>query len=412
MLTTLQKNAVLEELARQVSLQRADLLAANERDMANIRETEAGQDKALIERLAISASKVEGMIEALRQVIIRPDPVNRILDSRVLDNGLRVENRTVPFGTLLIIYESRPDVTIEASCLAFKAGNRILLKGGREAVHTNQALVSAWQSALNSEGLPSDWVRLLTLSREQTEALLQRPTERIDLIVPRGGESLIRMVKTYAQCPVLVSGRGNNFLLVDESAEWTMAVALIENGKLQKRSACNALDKVLIHSNLPELANRLTELINRLAAHGVKIWLDESAASCLQSASEGDSDSTTSWSRLDDERLWETEFLDDKIVIGVVPDCEAAVERINRSSGGHSASIVSRDAGSVEAFMNEVDCAVVYRNASTRFTDGGQMGLGAELAISTDKLHHRGPLGLEQLVSNKYFVYGDGQIRP
>ena len=163
MLTTLQKNAVLEELARQVSLQRADLLAANERDMANIRETEAGQDKALIERLAISASKVEGMIEALRQVIIRPDPVNRILDSRVLDNGLRVENRTVPFVTLLIIYESRPDVTIEASCLAFKAGNRILLKGGREAVHTNQALVSAWQSALNSEGLPSDWVRLLTL---------------------------------------------------------------------------------------------------------------------------------------------------------------------------------------------------------------------------------------------------------
>jgi glutamate-5-semialdehyde dehydrogenase len=240
---------------------------------------------------------------------------------------------------------------------------------------------------------------------------LRQPPERIDLIVPRGGDSLIALVKQWATCPVLVSGRGNNFLYVDWAADWEMARALIQNGKLQKISACNALDKVLVHQQLPNLVPKVSGLIHDLAGAGVKIWVDEALAAGLSGAARLGDAGTATWEPLDRVSRWDEEFLDYQMVLGLVADVPTAIEQINRHSGGHSACIVTQDSAAADSFLAQVDCAAVYHNASTRFTDGGQLGMGAELAISTEKLHHRGPIGVEQLVSNKYTIYGQGQCR-
>lgn len=398
-MTTEQKNAVLRRMAVELEVRAPEVLAANAEDLAAAADH---PDRALVDRLRVDAAKVAGMCRALREVADQPDPVGVVLDQRTLPNGLLVSNRTVPFGTILIIYESRPDVTIEAAAIAFKAGSRILLKGGREAQRTNAVLGQAWERVLRAEGLPPDWVQLLTLNRAETQAFLARPPQPIDLIVPRGGEALIGLVQQHATCPVLVSGRGNNFLFVEREADWTMAERLIINGKLDKISACNALDKVLIDEQLPEWVPRVRGLLADLQGRGVRVWV---AADLAQRLGAGP------WERLDSEARWDEEFLDYKLVAGTVPDGAAAVDWINRHSGGHSACIVTGSAAAADAFLSAVDCAAVYHNASTRFTDGGQLGLGAELAISTAKLHHRGPLGLQQLVSNKYFIYGQGQVR-
>jgi glutamate-5-semialdehyde dehydrogenase len=399
LMTTEQKNAVLQRMAEELGGRAAAVLQANAEDLV---AAETHPDRALVDRLRVDAGKLEGMRRALREVAQQPDPVGMVLDDRLLPNGLRVVNRTVPFGTILIIYESRPDVTIEAAAVAFKAGSRILLKGGREAQRTNAVLWEAWQAALTAEGLPPDWVQLLTLDRRETQAFLAAPPQPIDLIVPRGGESLIALVQQHATCPVLISGRGNNFLFVDRDADWSMAERLIINGKLDKISACNALDKVLFDEQLPELVPRVQGLLAELHERGVHVWVAASLAERLGSAD---------WEPLDSEGRWDEEFLDYKLLVGAVPDGPSAVDWINRHSGGHSACIVTGSQAAAADFLAAVDCAAVYHNASTRFTDGGQLGLGAELAISTAKLHHRGPLGLQQLVSNKYFITGNGQTR-
>ncbi len=404
LLKTAEKNAVLAQMAIILDRHRQRLLDANQDDLDSLDRDSDHRDQALRDRLVVDNEKIDAMIESVRHVAAQPDPIGQVLDDRILDNGLRIVNRTVPFGTILIIYESRPDVTVEAACIAFKAGSRILLKGGREAKQSNQVLCSAWREALEHCGLDADWIRLLTLNRDQTAELLANPSEQIDLIVPRGGDTLINLVKNHATCPVLVSGRGNNFLFVDRTANWAMAMSLILNGKLQKVSACNALDKVLLSSELPELQQRLGELIQTLHAAGVQVWVAPPAQAYLKVSS-------STYHPLDNPARWKEEFLDYQILIDVVPSIDDAVQIINRDSGGHSATIVTEDAGNAEVFMEEVDGAAVYHNASTRFTDGGQMGLGAELAISTEKLHHRGPLGLKQLVSNKYYIYGTGQTR-
>lgn len=405
-LSTEQKNAVLLAMAKLLRDRQAAILAANN---ADVQASTGHPDKALFDRLHLDSAKIDGMIAALESVAAQPDPVGVILDQRTLPNGLRVVNQSVPFGTILIIYESRPDVTIEAASIAFKAGSRILLKGGREAQRTNQVLWETWQAALASQGLCGDWVKLLALDRHQTEEFLARPTERVDLIVPRGGSGLIALVKKHATCPVLISGRGNNFLFVERTADWQMARSLIRNGKLQKISACNALDKVLLDEALPHVVDRAVELCRELQMAGVSIWVDESLAK--QMAQKSDSSTEPTWMPLDHSDRWDEEFLDYKLLLATVADSAAAICKINSHSGGHSATIVTTDKGVAGAFMDDVDCAAVYHNASTRFTDGGQLGLGAELAISTEKLHHRGPIGLEQLVSNKYYVHGTGQVR-
>ncbi|HWK58247.1 MAG TPA: glutamate-5-semialdehyde dehydrogenase [Parapedobacter sp.] len=395
-LTTTQKNNVLSSMITIIDDSREAILKANQQDL----DAFDRDDRALYDRLVVDSAKVDGMIQAIRTVKDQPDPIGQVRSSGVLDNGLRIENRTAPFGTILIIYESRPDVTIEAAVLAFKANNKILLKGGKEAVHTNRVLVGCWHRALAENNLSADWIQLITLDREATREFLRNPTQPVDLIVPRGGEQLIRFVKEHAQCAVLVSGRGNNFAYIAADADWAKVLPVVINSKTDKISACNALDKVLVDKATPGLPEKLKQLGDALRAKSMQLLADEQLLPLLNESEP-----------IADESVWYEEFLAPKICFGQVDGLETAIGKINQYSGGHSTVILTTDKQKADLFMEQVDSAAVYHNASTRFTDGGAMGVGAELAISTDKLHHRGPLGLEQLVTNKYYVYGDGQVR-
>ncbi|GBF21268.1 MULTISPECIES: glutamate-5-semialdehyde dehydrogenase [Arenibacter] len=390
------KNKVLQSMMKILDSKRNEIIAANQKDLDLFDKA----DRAMYDRLIVDDKKVDGMIAAIQEVLQQQDPVGKIKSEQALENGLKIENKTAPFGTIMIIYESRPDVTIEAAVLAFKANNKILLKGGKEAVNSNIVLEKCWHLALEENGLDTQWIQLLHMNREETQEFLRNPTEKLDLIVPRGGERLIAFVKEHAKCAVLVSGRGNNFLFVDKDADWAQSLEVILNAKTQKISACNALDKILVDVNIDDYSNKIKELNAILKEQGVSVVVDSKVAELLPENTVVKEDS-----------IWYEEFLAMKCVVGAVVDLEEAVQKINNFSGGHSATIMTRNKQLAMEFMDQVDSAAVYHNASTRFTDGGQMGVGAELAISTDKLHHRGPLGLEQLVTNKYYVYGDGQVR-
>ncbi len=390
------KNKVLDSMITIIDKERKQIIAENKKDLDAFDK----EDQALYDRLVVDNAKVDGMIKAIKEVRNQEDPVGQTISDLTLDSGLKVTNKTAPFGTILIIYESRPDVTIEAAVLAFKANNKILLKGGKEAVKSNIILEKCWHQALVDNGLSKDWIKLLHLKREETQDFLKNPPEKIDLIVPRGGERLIKFVKDNATCAVLISGRGNNFLYVAEDADWLKAVKVIVNAKTDKISGCNALDKVLIDKNIPEYEKKVHELETMLHKLGVDILVDKNVSEILPNETQ-----------MKDNNVWYKEFLAMKIMLAEVNNEDSAIEMINTYSGGHSAVIITENKNIAEKFMQQVDCAAVYHNASTRFTDGGQMGVGAELAISTDKLHHRGPLGLKQLVTNKYYVFGDGHIR-
>ncbi|GAA4240557.1 glutamate-5-semialdehyde dehydrogenase [Winogradskyella damuponensis] len=396
LLQTRIKNKVLKSMIRILGHERHAIIEANKKDLEAFQK----EDQALYERLIVNDKKVDEMITAVEAVMNQEDPVGQELSNRTLKNGLNIVNTTAPFGTILIIYESRPDVTIEAAVLAFKANNKILLKGGKEALNSNLILEKCWHQALEENGLSKEWIKLLHLKREETQEFLKNPTEPLDLIVPRGGERLINFVKTHATCAVLVSGRGNNFLYVSEHADWSKAVNVIINAKTDKISGCNALDKVLINKNLPEYETKLKMLQEKLEQHHVEILVDDKVSSILPQKE-----------TVSNSEIWHEEFLALKLLIGEVDTLEEAIDLINTYSGKHSAAIITEHTDEAMEFMHNVDSAAVYHNASTRFTDGGQMGVGAELAISTDKLHHRGPLGLNQLVTNKYYVYGNGQVR-
>lgn len=396
LLNTELKNKVLSSMIEILERERENIIKANRKDLDAFQK----EDQALYDRLIVNNKKVDEMIEAVEAVMLQDDPVGKELSNRTLKNNLNIVNTTAPFGTILIIYESRPDVTIEAAVLAFKANNKILLKGGKEALNSNLILEKCWHEALEENGLSKDWIKLLHLKREETREFLKNPSEPLDLIVPRGGESLIKFVKENASCAVLVSGRGNNFLYVSEHADWSKAVNVIINAKTDKISGCNALDKVLINKNLPEYELKLKMLQEKLEKHEVNILVDDKVSDILSQKE-----------TVSDLDVWYEEFLALKLLIGEVNTLDEAIEIINTYSGKHSSAIITEDKIEAKQFMQNVDSAAVYHNASTRFTDGGQMGVGAELAISTDKLHHRGPLGLNQLVTNKYYVYGEGQVR-
>lgn len=396
LISTKTKNDVLQSMITILDQRRNDIITANKKDL----DAFTKEDRAMYDRLVVDSAKVDGMIQAVKEVKEQIDPVGKTISERKLENGLKIYNKTAPFGTIMIIYESRPDVTIEAAVLAFKANSRILLKGGKEAVNSNEALVQCWHDALEENGLSRDWIEMLKMNREETQEFLRNPTQKLDLIVPRGGERLIQFVKEHATCAVLVSGRGNNFLYVSKNADWGKTLEVIVNAKTNKISGCNALDKVLIDTSLPGYENHLKELNTVLSDLGVDVWVDAPLKQVL-------SQNQT----VPSEDVWYEEFLAMKICLGAVDGAEEAIAKINKYSGGHSSTIMTENETDAHTFMEQVDSAAVYHNASTRFTDGGQMGVGAELAISTDKLHHRGPLGLEQLVTNKYYVYGNGQIR-
>jgi glutamate-5-semialdehyde dehydrogenase len=273
------------------------------------------------------------------------------------------------------------------------------LKGGKEAINSNSAIVDLWHKALMENGISTNWVEYLNYNRRETQEFLENPTQRVDLIIPRGGENLIEFVKENAKCPVIVSGRGNNFVYVHSEADMIKALDIIVNAKTTKISACNALDKVLIDRNLDNYKNYIIDLINKLKEFNTEVLVDDSL---------GKLDNVDI---IPNEDIWYKEFLDYKIVIGTVDSLGQAIEKINKYSGGHSASIITENENCAKLFLESVDTAAVYHNASTRFTDGFEFGLGGELAISTDKLHQRGPIGLQHLVTNKWYILGDGQIR-
>lgn len=390
-----ERNAVLTAMAQLLDGERELILNANQKDL----EAYKGNDLAMSDRLKVDGDKIDGMILSLQQLAGEEDPLGKERFQFVHENGMQVSNRTAPFGTVLIIYESRPDVTVEAAAIAFKSGNHILLKGGKESLQSNLVLVDFWHRSLKKHGISPEWVSYLQFNREETQAFLERPTQKLDLIVPRGGENLIAFVKKHATCPVIVSGRGNNFLYVHPKADQKMALQIILNAKTAKISACNALDKVLIDADLPNKVHFIAELVEQLKQQKVEILVDESLGE-LQNTS-----------TITGDNSWFEEFLDYKILLGEVGSPEEAINKINTYGGGHSAVIVTGEEETATFFMNAVDAAAVYHNASSRFTDGGQFGLGGELAISTDKLHQRGPIGLQHLVTNKWHIKGGGQTR-
>jgi len=389
------RNAVLSKMAALLEQERASLKSINQQDLNNY----SGDDLAMEKRLLVDDAKIDGMILSLQQLASQEDPIGKVRFDFIHDNGLKISNKTAAFGTILIIYESRPDVTVEAGGIAFKSGNKILLKGGKESLLSNQKIVSLWHQALTDIEVDSSWVEYLNYDRKETQAFLEKPTQKVDLIVPRGGENLINFVKKHASCPVIVSGRGNNFVYVNREADLDRAMAIIISGKTSNISVCNALDKVLIDTNLPNWEIFAKQLVTELQLLNVNVLGDASVSDATQIPC------------IKNDLIWHEEFLDYKIVIGTTNSDQEAIDKINKYCGGHSASIITKNEVTAREFMDNVDTAAVYHNASTRFTDGGQFGLGGELAISTDKLHQRGPIGLQHLVTNKWYIYGDGQIR-
>lgn len=389
------RNAVLSRMAELLEQERANLKSINQQDMTNY----SGDDLAMEKRLLVDDAKIDGMILSMQQLVSQADPVGVERFNFDHENGLRIINKTAAFGTIMIIYESRPDVTVEAGGIAFKSGNNILLKGGKESLLSNLKIVSLWHQALSENEIDINWVEYLNYNRVETQAFLENPTQRVDLIVPRGGEQLIAFTKKHATCPVIVSGRGNNFVYINKEADLQKALDIIINGKTTNIGVCNALDKVLIDSNLENWEAFAKKLVTELHQYKVEVLGDAAFANATQVPA------------IQNDEIWYEEFLNYKIVIGVVNSDEEAIAKINKYSGGHSASIITNNDAVAKEFMEQVDCAAVYQNASTRFTDGGQFGLGGELAISTDKLHQRGPIGLQHLVTNKWYIYGEGQVR-
>lgn len=395
MLSEATKNRTLDTLAKLLKKHSADIIAANKKDL----DEAENLDPTLLDRLKVDKKKVNGMIQSVKEVRSKDDPVGKILYSYNHENGMHVENRVVPFGNILIIYESRPDVTIEAAISAFKSGNRILLKGGKESHNSNTYLVSLWHQALRENEIDEAFVTYLTLNRSETQKLLKENTHNLDLIIPRGGEGLINFIKQTSSVPVIVSGRGNNFIYIDKEADFDMAVELVLNGK-SRLSVCNAIDKVILNENLPDFDKKFEILITALKEIDIELYGDDAKLTKHNSVSQ-----------MPDEKMYKEEFLSAKMLLISVESTDEAIEMINTHSGGHSAVIVTSNNMTARKFLNDVDCAAVYHNVSSRFTDGGQFGFGAEMAISTQKLHFRGPVGLGQLVTNKWFITGDGQVR-
>jgi glutamate-5-semialdehyde dehydrogenase len=389
------KNSVLSKLSELIKEKEQAIIDANNLDI----ETFPEMDESMKDRLKVDKKKIGDMIKSLEEVAAQNDPEGKELYNFTRKDGLHIVNKTVPFGTILIIYESRPDVTIEAAATAFKAGNKILLKGGKESLNTNTLLTELWQKALSDNNVDKNYVEYLNLSHSETQKLIKENTRKVDLIIPRGGERLIQFVLNNSSVPVIVSGRGNNFLFIDDNVDFEMATQLVINGK-KRISVCNAIDKVLIHRSMNNIQERIKFLVKNLKENGIDVW--------------GNSEITKICNEIKEENDVATlceEYLAPKLYVSLVDDLKEAIEMINQYSGGHTAVIATNNQENAYKFMQEVDCAAVYHNASSRFTDGGQFGVGAEIAISTQKLHFRGPLGSQELVTNKWFVYGEGHIR-
>ena len=385
------KNWALLQMAEALEKEQDAILAENEKDM----EAGTGLTQALRDRLRLTPQRISGMAEGLRQVAALPDPVGATLSETVRPNGLRIVKKRVPIGVIAVIYEARPNVTADSAALCVKSGNAVILRGGKEAIRSNLAVGGVLRRALVRSGLPEDCVQVVPDTSRETAAALMRLRGGVDVLIPRGGAGLIRSVVENAQVPVIETGAGTCHTYVDKAADLDMAVRILVNAKVSRPSVCNACECALVHRDVAEA------FLPRAAAAmpQVEIRGDERVCAILPSAVPAAEDD------------WGKEYNDYILAARVVDSLEEAIGHIQRYGTGHSECIVTSDAAAAREFMDRIDAAAVYHNASTRFTDGGEFGLGAEIGISTQKLHARGPLGLEELTSMKYIVYGDGQVR-
>ena len=394
-LGTRRKNLILEAMAESLESSRERLKEANSRDMAAARAT--GLSDAMLDRLLLTDKRMESMINGVRALLGLKDPVGQRISRWIRPNGLIIQKIRVPIGVIGIIFESRPNVTVDAAALCFKTSNAVILRGGKEAMESNKALVDALQAGGARKGLPDHSIQLITTTDHEAVRELVQLEGRVDLVIPRGGEKLIRAVTEQAYVPVIKHYKGVCYAYVDASADQAKALDIIENAKCSRPGVCNALEKVLVHEKIA--AEFLPKLAARLTDRRVELRADEAARAAVPSmkaAALGD---------------WEEEYLDLVLTVGVVPSLDAAIAFINLHGSHHSDVILAEDEKAQEKFLDEIDSACVYANASTRFTDGGEFGMGAEIGISTDKLHARGPMALEELTTYKYIIQGNGQIR-
>ncbi|WP_042380846.1 glutamate-5-semialdehyde dehydrogenase [Geobacillus kaustophilus] len=393
MLSAEEKNEALEQIAQTLDRERAFILQENEKDMAQGREQ--GLSPALLDRLQLTNERLDQIIDGVRQVASLPDPVGEIIAEWTRPNGLRIQTVRVPLGVIGMVYEARPDVTVDAASLCLKTGNAVLLRGSTSALHSNKALVRVMKEALRTTTVPETAIELLEDTSRETAQRMFRLNNYLDVLIPRGGAGLIRSVVENATVPVLETGVGNCHIFVDESAERQMAIEIVLNAKLQRPSVCNAVETVLIHERWPYAA----DLLETLHARGVELRGDQRLASAYPFISEATEDD------------WYTEYLAPILAVKLVADVDEAIGHIRRYGTKHSEAIITENEVNVRRFFQAVDAAVLYHNASTRFTDGEQFGYGAEIGISTQKLHARGPMGLVAITTTKSLVYGTGQIR-
>jgi len=389
-----EKNAVLAEIAKRLRRDSAVLIEANALDIAAAENN--GMSKAMIDRLTLTEARIEGMAEGVDTVIALPDPIGSVIGGSELANGLRVVKKRVPIGTIGIIFESRPNVTVDAAALCFKAGNTVILRGGSDAINSNKALVKLMRGAVKDCGFDENAIQLVEDTSRSVANAMMKLNKYIDLLIPRGGGGLIRTVIENATIPVIQTGEGNCHVYVDATADIEMAVNIVNNAKTQRPSVCNAIENVIVHK---DAAPAFFEKISALWQDKVSVIGDEGVSKLINVE------------KIADDNDFATEFLDYKISAKIVDSVDEAIAHINRFGTKHSECIITSDLNNADKFQKMVDAAAVYVNASTRFTDGFEFGLGAEIGISTQKLHARGPMGLEALTTYKYLINGNGQIR-
>ncbi len=389
------RNRILDEAARQLEKESAIVLRANQKDLA--RAVKAGLAPAMIDRLTLTEKRVQAMAEGIRSVRRLPDPIGKVIYQHKGQDGLKIQRVTVPLGVILIIFESRPNVTVECAALAIKSGNTVLLRGGREAFESNQVLVKIFQRVLAKYRLPEATVSFIDTTDYETVDYLLRQEGKIHLVIPRGGQGLIKSVVEKSRIPVVKHYQGICHIFVDAKADLKKAVAIAENAKLQRPGVCNAMETLLVHEKIA--AKFLPLVASRLEAGGCEVRGDAVTRKYI------------AWAKAAKPDDYGREFLDKILAVRVVKNLESAIEHITKYGSGHTDAILTRDMRAAQTFREQVDSASVMINASTRFADGFEYGLGAEIGISTDKVHARGPMGLEGLTSYKYVVTGNGQIR-
>ena len=390
-----EKNIGLEEAARALLEGEEEILAANQADYEKAEN--CGMSKGLLDRLALNPGRIQSMADGLLKVAALDDPVGEVISMKLRPNGLKIGQKRVPLGVIAMIYEARPNVTADAFGLCFKSGNAVILKGGSDAIESNKAIAKWLRTGLTRAGLPEDALQLIEDTSRETTKELMRLNRYVDVLIPRGGAGLIRSVVENSTVPVIETGTGNCHIFVDETADFNMALDIIYNAKTQRIGVCNACESLIVHRKIAD--QFLPLLKKRLAEKEVEVRADEAARAVVPEFTPAT------------EEDWGTEYLDYILSLKIVDSVEEAIEHINKYNTGHSESIITSDYFNAQKFLDEVDAAAVYVNASTRFTDGEEFGFGAEIGISTQKLHARGPMGLKELTTTKYIIYGDGQIR-